>query len=152
MILALIFVCLVAATPPACFLSCINELARSCPENQVDIQCLCSVKDSLLGCLVDICPYGNFESARDHYLGTCLEHLPQAILKGTKTTQSKPKPTPKVLTAPKATVHARANNHKAKFVSEQKQSVDAVHYTGNQVLVQENFRPETVRRKEIRQP
>lgn len=28
----------------------------------------------LVGCLVDICPYGNFESARDHFFGTCLEH------------------------------------------------------------------------------
>ena len=32
------------------------------------------ISDVLVSCLVDICPYGNFESARDHFLGTCLEH------------------------------------------------------------------------------
>lgn len=71
--LAALFV-LVAATPPACFLSCTNEVAKSCPNGHADIRCLCTFHASVLGCLVDICPYGNFESARDHFEGTCLEH------------------------------------------------------------------------------
>lgn len=66
-------VCIVA-TPPACFLSCINELAHHCPRAHSDLQCLCQHKDSLVSCLVDICPLGNLDSARDHFLGTCLEH------------------------------------------------------------------------------
>lgn len=61
------------ATPPACLLSCINELSHSCPYAHSDYQCICTKKDSLIGCLVDICPYGTFELARDHFLGTCLE-------------------------------------------------------------------------------
>ncbi|KAG7192545.1 uncharacterized protein KQ657_001642 [Scheffersomyces spartinae] len=61
------------STPPACFLSCINELSHQC-RSLSDITCLCGKSDLLLGCLVDICPYGTFESARDHYFGTCLEH------------------------------------------------------------------------------
>lgn len=65
---------LVLATPPACFLSCINEVSKSCEFGHVDLRCLCGRKDEILGCLVDICPYGTFESSRDHYLGTCLEH------------------------------------------------------------------------------
>lgn len=66
---------LVTATPPACFLSCINEVAHTCPREHIDIYTLCVKRDSVIGCLVDICPYGNFESARDHFLGTCLEHI-----------------------------------------------------------------------------
>ncbi|EGV65158.1 hypothetical protein CANTEDRAFT_113633 [Yamadazyma tenuis ATCC 10573] len=64
----------VLATPPACFLSCINEMAQFCVGGHTDIKCLCGDQDSILGCLVDICPYGTFEAARDHYFGTCLEH------------------------------------------------------------------------------
>lgn len=64
----------VHATPPACFLSCIAETAKECPSGLQSISCLCSKSDVLVSCLVDICPYGNFESARDHFLGTCLEH------------------------------------------------------------------------------
>lgn len=64
----------VLATPPACFLSCINELAHYCPNGHTDLLCLCQLKDSLVGCLVDICPLGNLDSGRDHFVGTCLEH------------------------------------------------------------------------------
>lgn len=64
----------VTATPPACFLSCINEVAHTCPLKHADYECLSNHRDSVIGCLVDICPYGKFESARDHFLGTCLEH------------------------------------------------------------------------------
>ncbi|CAH2351487.1 hypothetical protein CLIB1423_03S07404 [[Candida] railenensis] len=67
------FSMLTLATPPACLLSCINELAHSCPYVHSDYQCICAKKDSLIGCLVDICPYGTFELARDHFLGVCLE-------------------------------------------------------------------------------
>lgn len=62
------------ATPPACFLSCLSEASRKCPRNHADIACICDQKDLIIGCLVDICPYGTFESSRDHFLGTCLEH------------------------------------------------------------------------------
>ncbi|KAK6456826.1 uncharacterized protein RJT20DRAFT_1414 [Scheffersomyces xylosifermentans] len=64
----------VVATPPACFLSCVSEIARTCVRNKADLTCICANEDSLVGCLVDICPYGTFLSARDHYLGTCMEH------------------------------------------------------------------------------
>ncbi|CAH6723831.1 hypothetical protein CLIB1444_21S00364 [[Candida] jaroonii] len=74
MLFIIYLVTLAIATPPACFLSCINEVAKSCEYNHRDLTCLCQKKDEIFGCLVDICPYGNFESARDHYLGTCLEH------------------------------------------------------------------------------
>lgn len=33
-----------------------------------------------MGCLVDICPVGNFEASRDHFIGTCLEHKDPTIL------------------------------------------------------------------------
>lgn len=64
----------VIATPPACFLSCINELAHYCPGSHHDLLCLCQLKESLVGCLVDICPVGNLDAGRDHFVGTCLEH------------------------------------------------------------------------------
>lgn len=64
----------ILATPPACFLSCINEVAHYCPGSHHDLLCLCQLKESLVGCLVDICPVGNFEASRDHFIGTCLEH------------------------------------------------------------------------------
>ena len=70
----IIYIVLVAATPPACFLSCINEVARSCPYEHRDLRCLCLNKDSVFGCMIDICPWGNFDAGRDHFLGTCLEH------------------------------------------------------------------------------
>lgn len=66
------------ATPPACFLACTNALASNCTHGHRDLSCLCRARDSLVGCLVDICPYGVFDSARDHYLGTCLEHKKEA--------------------------------------------------------------------------
>lgn len=65
---------LVTATPPACFLSCINEIAAVCPSEHMGFRCICGYETKLVECLVDICPYGSFESARDHYLGTCMEH------------------------------------------------------------------------------
>ncbi|KAG2732038.1 hypothetical protein G9P44_004455 [Scheffersomyces stipitis] len=64
----------VNATPPACFLSCIAEVAKTCPLQKMDITCLCAKEDSVLGCMVDICPYGTFFSGRDHFIGTCMEH------------------------------------------------------------------------------
>lgn len=62
------------ATPPACFLSCTSAIAASCTHGHRDLTCICRERDSLVGCLIDLCPYGSFESARDHFLGTCLEH------------------------------------------------------------------------------
>lgn len=63
------------ATPPACFLSCVQVIARWCEHDHGDFRCICDNSPSLVGCLVDICPYGNFFSARDHFWGTCLERL-----------------------------------------------------------------------------
>lgn len=65
---------IVIATPPACFLSCINEVAKESRKLLTDLTSLCAKQEQVLGCLVDICPYGTFESSRDHYFGTCLEH------------------------------------------------------------------------------
>ncbi|GMG30951.1 unnamed protein product [Ambrosiozyma monospora] len=41
------------------------------------MSCLCEKRTEFLGCLTDVCPFGNFFPARDHYLGTCLEHIPE---------------------------------------------------------------------------
>ncbi|CAK9441746.1 uncharacterized protein LODBEIA_P56140 [Lodderomyces beijingensis] len=62
------------ATPPACFLSCVSEVTRDFPGHLKDVTRVCQKEDAIVGCLVDICPFGNFQSARDHYIGTCLEH------------------------------------------------------------------------------
>lgn len=64
----------VISTPPACFISCTSEIGRTCPRGLIDLTCLCSKEDDIVACLVDICPFGTFLSARDHYIGTCLEH------------------------------------------------------------------------------
>ncbi|KAG7663564.1 uncharacterized protein J8A68_002950 [[Candida] subhashii] len=64
----------VNATPPSCFLSCVGEVTRDCHSKLTDVTCACISEDKLIGCLVDICPYGTFLSARDHFMGTCLEH------------------------------------------------------------------------------
>ncbi|KAH3686336.1 hypothetical protein WICPIJ_002698 [Wickerhamomyces pijperi] len=73
--LLLLFTPQALATPPACFLSCVQVIARWCDEGHADFRCICDNSPSLVGCLVDICPYGNFFSARDHFWGTCLERL-----------------------------------------------------------------------------
>lgn len=85
-----VFLAVVAATPPACFLSCVNEGAARCPRKHPDIQCFCKDQAALIGCLVDICPYGNFESARDHFLGTCLEHRPPRVDQPTRVSTKGP--------------------------------------------------------------
>lgn len=73
---ALVFVtALVIATPPACFISCINNIARWCPNHHLDFRCMCDNTPAVIDCLVDICPYGNFFGARDHFWGTCVERL-----------------------------------------------------------------------------
>lgn len=72
-ILFILFVTVIS-TPPACFISCTSEIGRKCPGGLTDLTCLCSKEDDIVACLVDICPFGTFLSARDHYIGTCLEH------------------------------------------------------------------------------
>lgn len=62
------------ATPPACFLACIGQVSRTCERNHHDLACLCNSKTALFDCMVDNCPYGDFEAGRDHFFGTCLEH------------------------------------------------------------------------------
>lgn len=64
----------VLSIPPACFISCTSEIARTCANGLTDLTCLCNKEDEIVTCLVDICPFGVFVSARDHYIGTCLEH------------------------------------------------------------------------------
>ncbi|CDR45144.1 CYFA0S16e02630g1_1 [Cyberlindnera fabianii] len=66
---------LVLATPPACFLACTGTVARWCTRNHADFPCLCHNSASIIGCLVDICPAGDFFSLRDHLWGTCVERL-----------------------------------------------------------------------------
>ncbi|RLV95237.1 hypothetical protein JA1_001233 [Spathaspora sp. JA1] len=62
------------STPPACFLSCIGESTRFLCDGLNDLTCACKNEDKVTECLIDICPYGAFLSARDHFIGTCLEH------------------------------------------------------------------------------
>ena len=73
-VLFLFYLRLAVATPPACFLSCINEMSYYCGNGHMDFSSLCAREETLIQCLVDICPYGTFLSARDHFLGTCMEH------------------------------------------------------------------------------
>lgn len=65
---------LVAATPPACFLGCINRIGHICPLKRNDVQCLCNQKPAVLDCIINLCWGINYYSARDHFMGTCVEH------------------------------------------------------------------------------
>lgn len=79
------------ATPPACFISCANEVSHGCPRGPVDLLCLCANETPLLSCFIDICPLGTFFSARDHYFGTCLEHgKPRSAFMETPTSSAMP--------------------------------------------------------------
>ncbi|KAI5956412.1 hypothetical protein KGF54_000887 [Candida jiufengensis] len=70
-----IFIKYTYSIPPSCFLSCISEVSKTnCEFKLSNIGCICLKEDQIVGCLIDICPYGTFNSARDHFLGTCLEH------------------------------------------------------------------------------
>ncbi|KAI0462846.1 hypothetical protein LJB42_003649 [Komagataella kurtzmanii] len=60
------------ATPPACVLECVSVVSNSCPKREADTECLCAQKDSIIGCLVDICKPLDFSGARDHVNKTCL--------------------------------------------------------------------------------
>ncbi|KAI5970280.1 hypothetical protein CANMA_000632 [Candida margitis] len=73
-LLILLITRLVISTPPACLLSCISEVSSKCERGWSSLSCVCNKEDQIVGCLIDICPFGNFNSARDHFLGTCLEH------------------------------------------------------------------------------
>ncbi|KAI5961697.1 hypothetical protein KGF57_001631 [Candida theae] len=72
--LILVLIQNVCSIPPACFLSCAAEVSRTCERGLSQMTCVCLKEDQIVGCLIDICPFGNFNSARDHFLGTCLEH------------------------------------------------------------------------------
>ncbi|GEQ70225.1 hypothetical protein JCM33374_g3901 [Metschnikowia sp. JCM 33374] len=65
---------LVIATPPACFIRCINSISNICEKNQADIQCLCKIHEAVNQCIALHCPADHFYSARDHFSGTCSEH------------------------------------------------------------------------------
>lgn len=70
----ILLVTLALATPPACSLKCINTLASWCPHSHIDVTCLCGNHLSYMGCITDICIGETYVAARDHFLGTCLEH------------------------------------------------------------------------------
>lgn len=73
-------VCLVAATsPPAAVLHCINVKAPECSNRHSDYACICSHVDAILYCLAIHSPYGNYLEARDHFLGTCVERIPELM-------------------------------------------------------------------------
>lgn len=60
------------ATPLACVIKCVSVVSNSCPEHEADAKCLCAHKDSIIGCLVDICKTSDFLGARDHVNEICL--------------------------------------------------------------------------------
>lgn len=63
---------LVNATPPACFLACINKLSQNCNNDQSGIPCLCDLKVMMLQCGNAKCSPKDYNAFKDHYLGTCL--------------------------------------------------------------------------------
>lgn len=69
-----IFLATVIATPPACFLGCINDIARFCPAKQADVECICHVNEAVEQCIVQYCNGIQQLSARDHFAGTCAEY------------------------------------------------------------------------------
>lgn len=73
-IILLLVLQLTIATPPACFLDCINNISRICTKNQADVKCLCRIHEAVNQCIVKYCPRDHFFSARDHFGGTCIEH------------------------------------------------------------------------------
>lgn len=76
--LILSFPCIVNSAsppPPACMLSCINAVARGIGlDHPSHITSICLQKDAIVGCLTDICPFGNYNTARDHFLHACSKH------------------------------------------------------------------------------
>ncbi len=71
-----------AKTPssvPASFLWCVNSFAHKMPKKLNDYEGICAQRDSFLKCLVDKCEYGNYLSARDHFLGTCINMVPKLV-------------------------------------------------------------------------
>lgn len=68
-----------ATTPPAAILRCVNEAARDCQGTHSNYKCICDQKDRVLYCLAVYSPYGNYLCARDHFLGTCIDHVPNLV-------------------------------------------------------------------------
>lgn len=64
-------------TVPASFLWCVNSFAHNMPQKLSDYEGICDKRDEFLKCLVDKCEYGNYLSARDHFLGTCATLVPK---------------------------------------------------------------------------
>ncbi|ODV84335.1 hypothetical protein CANARDRAFT_29218 [[Candida] arabinofermentans NRRL YB-2248] len=73
----LTLVCTTWATPPACVLACVNRFGYACEQGHLDFPCLCSARVHFMDCLIETCPFGAYLPARDHYLGTCVERLPE---------------------------------------------------------------------------
>lgn len=70
----LLYSALALATPPACFVKCINEVAHNCPANQADVHCICNAHTLVNQCIALHCYGIHFLSSTDHFYGTCLEH------------------------------------------------------------------------------
>ncbi len=64
---------------PASFLWCVNSFAHKMPKKLNDYEGICAQRDPFLKCLVDKCEYGNYLSARDHFLGTCINMVPKLV-------------------------------------------------------------------------
>lgn len=76
-LLAMVVVLLVGATPPACVLQCAVSVGRTCA-SPGDLACLCNQPNDFLNCLQDIC--GNhYTVARLGFFGSCKQvHYPPA--------------------------------------------------------------------------
>lgn len=68
-----------ASFPPAAVLHCVNDISRSCEGFHSNYECICKGRDRMLYCLAIVSPYGNYKEARDHFLRTCIDHIPALI-------------------------------------------------------------------------
>ncbi|WPK24682.1 hypothetical protein PUMCH_001965 [Australozyma saopauloensis] len=73
-VVALLIIHLSLATPPACFLGCINVIAHICPRQRSDLECLCRHSRIAMDCIANLCWGVSYYSSQDHFRGTCMEH------------------------------------------------------------------------------
>lgn len=69
-----LLISIATATPPSCFVECINSIAHICPQRQNDLACICNQSRSVMNCITDSCWGITYYSSRDHFAGTCVEH------------------------------------------------------------------------------
>ncbi|VEU24384.1 DEKNAAC105682 [Brettanomyces naardenensis] len=67
----------VKSSVPAPLLGCVSQFARECNGELNDYSIICVKRESFLKCLAENCAFGNFLPARDHFLGTCLNLVPE---------------------------------------------------------------------------